>query len=97
MAHVAEWKHGEVKELIDLLIKNKVIGIVEIGGIPAPQMQQMRNNIHKIATLRSAKNKLIFRAIDEAEKSIINNIVNYVTFAISKGLFNKIINPAPPD
>jgi large subunit ribosomal protein L10 len=70
MAHVAEWKHGEVKELIDLLTKNKVIGIVEIGGIPAPQMQQMRSNIHKIAALRSAKNKLIFRAIDEAEKKV---------------------------
>ncbi|KYK22781.1 ribosomal protein L10 [Thermoplasmatales archaeon SG8-52-2] len=70
MAHVAEWKHGEVKDLIDLLTKNKVIGIVEIGGIPAPQMQQMRSNIHKIATLRSAKNKLIFRAIDEAEKKV---------------------------
>ena len=70
MAHVAEWKHGEVKELIDLLTNNKVIGIVEIGGIPAPQMQQMRSNIHRIATLRSAKNKLIFRAIDEAEKKV---------------------------
>lgn len=36
-------------------------------------------------------------SIEEAEKSIVNNIVNYVTFAISKGLFNKIINPAPPE
>ena len=36
MAHIAEWKHGEVKQLADLLTKNKVIGIVEIGGIPAP-------------------------------------------------------------
>jgi large subunit ribosomal protein L10 len=70
MAHVAEWKHGEVKELIDLLSKNKVIGIIEIGGIPAPQMQQMRSNLHEIATVRSAKNKLIFRAIDEAEKKV---------------------------
>jgi len=36
-------------------------------------------------------------SIEEAEKSIVNNIVNYITFAISKGLFNKIINPAPPE
>jgi large subunit ribosomal protein L10 len=70
MAHVAEWKHGEVKDLIDVLTKKKVIGIVEIGGIPAPQMQQMRSNLHEIAILRSAKNKLIFRAIDEAEKKV---------------------------
>ncbi len=70
MAHIAEWKHGEVKELIDLLTRNKVVGIVEIGGIPAPQMQQMRTNLHDIATVRSAKNRLIFRAIDEAEKKV---------------------------
>lgn len=35
--------------------------------------------------------------LEMAENSIINNIVNYVTFAISKGLFDKIINPAPPE
>ena len=70
MAHIAEWKHGEIKELIDLIIKNKVIGIVEIGGIPAPQMQKMRKNLHDVASLRSAKNRLIFRAFDEAEKQV---------------------------
>jgi large subunit ribosomal protein L10 len=70
MAHVAEWKHGEIKDLIDLLTKNKVVGIIEIGGIPAPQMQQMRSNLHQVATVRSAKNRLIFRAIDEAEKKL---------------------------
>ncbi len=70
MAHIAEWKHGEVKEITDILTKNKVIGIVEIGGIPAPQMQQMRSNLHDIAIVRSAKNRLIFRALDEAEKQV---------------------------
>lgn len=70
MAHVAEWKFGEVKDLADLLTKSKVVGIVEIGGIPAPQMQQMRGNLHGIASLRSAKNRLIFRALEDAEKQV---------------------------
>jgi len=70
MAHVAEWKFGEVKDLSDLLTKSKVVGIVEIGGIPAPQMQHMRRNLHGIASLRSAKNRLIFRALEEAEKQV---------------------------
>jgi large subunit ribosomal protein L10 len=70
MAHVAEWKHGEVKELIQILTSNKIVGIIEIGGIPAPQMQQMRSNLHNSATIRSAKNRLIFRALDEAEKKV---------------------------
>ncbi|KYK23398.1 ribosomal protein L10 [Thermoplasmatales archaeon SG8-52-4] len=68
MAHVAEWKHKVVKELIDIFTSNKVIGIVEIGGIPAPQLQKMRRDLHGTATIRSAKNNLIFRALDDAEK-----------------------------
>ena len=70
MAHVAEWKHGEVKELTDLLTSGKVLGIVEIGGIPAPQIQHMRRNLHGTAIIRSAKNRLIFRALDDAEKQV---------------------------
>ena len=70
MAHVAEWKHGEVDEIVNLLTSSKVVGIIEIGGIPAPQMQQMRKNIRESAKIRSAKNTLIFRALDEAEKKV---------------------------
>ena len=70
MAHVAEWKYGEVKELTNLLTTKKVIGIIGIGGIPAPQMQKMRKGLYVNANVRSAKNKLIFRALDEAGKNI---------------------------
>ena len=70
MAHVAEWKYGEVEQLTNLLTNNKIIGIVEVGGIPAPQMQHMRGNLHGTASIRSAKNSLIFRALDEAEKKV---------------------------
>ncbi len=70
VTHVAEWKHGEVKELVDFITKNKVIGIVEVGGIPAPQMQKMRKNLREIGSIRSARNTLISKALDEAEKKI---------------------------
>lgn len=70
MAHVAEWKHKVVKELIDIFTSNKVIGIVGIGGIPAPQLQKMRSNLHGTANIRSAKNNLIYRALDDAEKQV---------------------------
>jgi len=69
-AHVAEWKYGEVKKLTDLLVKSKVIGVVNVGGIPAPQMQKMRQSLHGSATIRSAKNNLLFLALDEAEKQV---------------------------
>jgi large subunit ribosomal protein L10 len=70
MAHVAQWKRGEVAEITSLLTHHKIIGIVDIGGIPAPQLQQMRAGIRTKAQIRSAKNTLILRALDEAEKHV---------------------------
>ncbi len=70
MAHVAKWKHGEVEQLTELLTNNKIIGIADIGGIPAPQLQKMRANIREKAQIRSAKNSLVLRALDEAGKKV---------------------------
>jgi len=69
-AHVAEWKHGEVKELVDFITNKKVVGIVGVGGIPAPQMQKMRKNLREVGTIRSARNTLLSKALDDAEKKV---------------------------
>ncbi|MEF8880155.1 MAG: 50S ribosomal protein L10 [Candidatus Thermoplasmatota archaeon] len=65
---VAKWKTEEVKQLTDLLTNSEVAGVVNIGGIPAPQMQKMRKNLHGKAIIRSSRNTLIERALDQAEK-----------------------------
>ncbi len=70
MAHVAKWKFAEVEQLTTLLTDNKIIGIAEIGGIPGPQLQKMRENIRNKALIRCAKNSLITRALDEANKKV---------------------------
>ncbi len=70
MAHVAKWKFAEVEQLTTLLTDNKIIGIAEIGGIPGPQLQKMRENIRNKARIRCAKNSLITRALDEANKKV---------------------------
>jgi len=72
MAHVAEWKFKEVEDLTKIIKDNSVIGIAEIGSIPAPQMQQMRENLREKMVIRSSKNTLIFRALDDTEKNIKN-------------------------
>jgi len=70
MAHVAKWKQEEVSELTSLLTRHKIIGIANIGGIPGPQLQHMRGNIRKKAEIRAAKNTLIIKALDAAEKDV---------------------------
>lgn len=81
MAHVADWKYKEVEELTTILTTHPVVGIAEIGGIPAPQMQHMRRNLRENAVIRSAKNSLILRALDEAEKKVkgITSLKDLVT------------------
>jgi large subunit ribosomal protein L10 len=70
MAHVAQWKYKEVEELTSLLKQHPVIGIANVGSIPAPQMQQMRQNLREHLMIRSSKNTLIHRSIDAAKKDV---------------------------
>jgi large subunit ribosomal protein L10 len=81
VAHVAKWKLNEVEELTKLITENKVVGIAQIGGIPAPQMQQMRGNLRGNVSMRSSKNSLISLAIDNAEGKIkgISELKDYVS------------------
>jgi large subunit ribosomal protein L10 len=81
VAHVAKWKLNEVEELTKLITENKVVGIAQIGGIPAPQMQQMRGNRRGNVSMRSSKNSLISLAIDNAEGKIkgISELKDYVS------------------
>ena len=100
MAHVAEWKFKEVEDLTKIIKDNSVIGVAEIGSIPAPQMQQMRENLREKMVIRSSKNTLIFRAIDDSEKNVkditaLKDIVTGQTALIATDLnpfqlFNKL-------
>ena len=56
--------------MTSLITSHKIVGIIDIGGIPAPQLQQMRGNIRKKAVIRSGKNTLLLKALDEAEKKM---------------------------
>ncbi len=67
MAHVAKWKYKEVEDLKSILKSHSVIGIAEIGGIPAPQLQQMRKSLREIGIVRVTRNTLLLRALEELD------------------------------
>lgn len=69
MAHVAPWKKDKVAELAQILTESSVVGIAQIGGIPGPQMQQMRANLRGDVQVVGVKNRLLKLAIEEAAKS----------------------------
>ncbi len=72
MAHVAEWKKEEVKELIEIISKYDVIGIVDLMNIPAKQLQEMRKNLKKDAVIRMSKKNLIDLAFEDCNADKTN-------------------------
>lgn len=75
MAHVAEWKKEEVKEIKDLINSYEVIGVVDLLNIPARQLQEMRKSLSNHAVIRLSKKSLINLAFEDCNKSK-ENIVN---------------------
>ena len=59
MAHVAEWKKEEVKELKSIIDQYDVIGLVDLENIPAKQLQEMRRTLKGKAVIRMSKINLI--------------------------------------
>lgn len=68
MAHVAPWKKEAVSELTTRMAKSKVVGIIDVRGVPAPAFQTMRTNLRGKAEIVMLKNTLLKIALQEASK-----------------------------
>lgn len=80
MAHVAEWKKEEVKELKSLIDSHEVIGIVDLLNIPARQLQKMRQSLNEKATIRMSKKNLMDLAFEDSNnnKENITDLSQYM-------------------
>ena len=65
-AHVNPEKVREVDALADLIRAAKVVGVVDIRGIPAQQFQAIRRRLRGKAEIRVAKNSLLRLAFERA-------------------------------
>lgn len=68
MNKIPEWKKKEVERLTDLLTNSPVVGVVDIEGIPAYQMQQMRSKLRETMNIIVSRNTLIEKSLKNAEK-----------------------------
>jgi len=68
MAHVASWKKEVVDEIVADIQQFPVTAVVDMRGIPAPQVQSMRANMRGHAKIKMTKNKLMLLAIQQASK-----------------------------
>ncbi len=69
-AHVASWKKEAVTRLASHIAGCKVVGIIDIKGVPAPAFQTMRTDLRGKVQITMMKNSLMKRAIEEAGKKL---------------------------
>ncbi len=69
-AHIPEWKVNEVKELVEQIGKNRVVGIVGLREIPASNLQQMRTELRGRVEIRMVRNSIARRAIESSTPEI---------------------------
>jgi len=78
MAHVAKWKIEKVAELKNKITESKVVGIVNIAGLPSPQFQQMRKNLRGKAEIIVTRNAIISHALEASGKPNITKLSDYI-------------------
>ncbi|MBC7081034.1 MAG: 50S ribosomal protein L10 [Thermoplasmatales archaeon] len=71
----AEWKIKELEEIKNIISSHKVFGIVGIRGIPAYQMQRMRESLRGKAIIKVSKNTLLRIALSNGTEKLANYIV----------------------
>ncbi|RXE57085.1 acidic ribosomal protein P0 [Methanoculleus taiwanensis] len=63
--HLPQWKRNEVAEIKRCSEEHEVVGLVDMYGIPASQVQQIRQNLRGVATVKMTRNTLIEHAMTE--------------------------------
>ena len=69
---VAGWKPDRVDELKDIVGREGIVGVVDISGVPAKNMLDMRSSLRGMLTMTMAKKSLIRLAWKEAGLSVEN-------------------------
>ncbi|KQC04807.1 MAG: acidic ribosomal protein P0 [Methanoculleus sp. SDB] len=63
--HLPQWKRDEVELIKQYAGEYALVGLVDLYGIPAKQIQQMRRDIRGTAVLKMTRNTLIEHAFSE--------------------------------
>jgi len=65
-AHVAPWKKEAVDTLATRVAKSRVVGVIDVKGVPAPAFQTMRSSLRGKAEIVMLKNTLMNLALQKA-------------------------------
>jgi len=76
--HLPAWKKDEVADIKKNAKQYKLIGLVDMYGIPAQQVQQIRRNLRGKAVIKVTRNTLIEHAFNEIGGDV-KNLSKYIS------------------
>ncbi len=76
--HLPAWKKDEVADIKKNAKEFKLIGLVDMYGIPAQQVQQIRRNLRGKAVIKVTRNTLIKHAFEEIGGEL-KNLSKYIS------------------
>ncbi|MCJ2511739.1 MAG: portal protein, partial [Candidatus Thermoplasmatota archaeon] len=68
-AEVSEWKVRKVEELTTAVTESSVVAIADVKGIPAPQLQHIRQRLRGRARIIVSKKSLIHHSLTKLSES----------------------------
>jgi len=76
--HIPQWKIDRVEELAKTIKDSAMVGLINVEGVGAKQLQGIRDSLRGSATMKMARNTLMLRAIDSSKQKGIEELKEYV-------------------
>ena len=73
-----QWKVDFVNDITTMIDTHPVVAVARINGIPAKQIQTMRENLRGSGILRVSKNAFFTKALSQATKKDIQKLTDFV-------------------
>jgi large subunit ribosomal protein L10 len=80
---IPQWKQDAVDTLAKTINDSKMIGLVNVEGVGAKQLQGIRDSLRGSATIKMARNTLMIRAIEKSKKKGIKDLIEHVNGPVS--------------
>jgi large subunit ribosomal protein L10 len=74
-----QWKQDAVDALASTINESKMVGLVNVKGVGAKQLQGIRDSLRGSAVIKMARNTLMIRALEKCKKKGINDLIEHVT------------------
>jgi len=76
--HVPQWKIDRVADLAKTIKDSAMVGLVNVEGVGAKQLDGIRTSLRGSASIRMARNTLMIRALDDSKLKGIADLKDFV-------------------